>query len=160
MSEVMEQETQEQETAAKPFKLTDAELDAFSPKCAACGDPVSRDRVKGRKKTCAKPECARMMAQFKRHIQLLTKCPACYRPSTPEERKLYKAWRNSRGEVLSTVMRGRPSKKRERIVEDAAKETLSILQRLQRGALAPQQAGEVAEAVNVLSKIFEPHTQV
>lgn len=101
-------------------KLTPEELAAFRPKCAYCGDTIDVERVKRRKRTCSDYH-TKLLTQYRRYQWSMMRCPSCYRPSTPEERKEFKAWRAGRGDKLKEVGRGRPSKTREHQLVEAIK---------------------------------------
>jgi hypothetical protein len=78
-------------------KMTQAELQAFLPRCMVCGDPIPDRRARARKETCGKTACGVTLKQWRRAVLESRKCPACYKPSTPEEREDYKQWRRERG---------------------------------------------------------------
>lgn len=130
-------------------KLTPDELAAFSPKCAYCGGPIDHERARKRKKTCS-DEHTRLYQQYRRFLWSMTRCPSCYRPSTPDERKEFKAWRAHRGDVLKTVGRGRPSKTRERQMTDGIEKLMkTIEERVEEGTFV-QSAGELVSALKAI----------
>jgi hypothetical protein len=76
--------------------------------CLVCSKPVPANRARGRNKDSCGPEHAAILRRFKKWNIWARKCPTCYHPSTPEERKLYLQWRRSRGDLREG--RGRPKK--------------------------------------------------
>jgi hypothetical protein len=133
-------------------KLSTLELEHFRPKCAYCGGEIDADRARKRKRTCS-DEHTRLFAQFRRYLWSMTRCPSCYRPSTPEERKEYKQWRAHRGDVLKSVGRGRPSKTREKQIET---ELLSIISMIDAGASETEPWVLVEGIRERLSKVINP----
>lgn len=80
-------------------KMTPEELQAFLPRCMVCGDPIPERRARARKETCGKPACGIALKQWRRAVLESKKCPACYHPSTPEEREDFRQWRRERGQI-------------------------------------------------------------
>lgn len=140
---------------APPPKLSPAELEAFNPKCAYCGGPIDHDRARKRKKTCS-DEHTRLYNQYRRYQWSMTRCPSCYRPSTPEERKEFKAWRAHRGDVLKTVGRGRPSKTREHQLVESINALAKRLEADSRTAEDASLAGYVRDIAGSLRSIVTP----
>lgn len=73
--------------------------------CIVCGGEMPFERTARGGSTCSK-EHADILNAEKRRIRDSTHCRACSRPSTPEERQLYAAWRRS----MQGETRGRPKK--------------------------------------------------
>jgi predicted nucleic acid-binding Zn ribbon protein len=111
-------------------KLSYEELEQIAPKCCVCGEPISEDRQKRRKTTCSDNH-SKVHQQYRRHLWSKTRCASCYRPSTPQERKEFRSWRQSEGFVMQTIVRGRPKKTRTRQLEDAIEAALTALDTLQ-----------------------------
>ena len=74
-------------------------------RCVICGEalPSARRTMGDHAGACHK---VRML--YRRYIIGLTKCISCLHPSTPEERKAFKRWRKSRGDIREKC--GRPKK--------------------------------------------------
>ena len=73
--------------------------------CVVCGEPISADRVLRRAVTCTKTH-ATILKNERRKLRDLGRCRFCGRPSTPEERAEFAAWRKT----LPGTKRGRPAK--------------------------------------------------
>jgi hypothetical protein len=84
-------------------------IDKFVPSCVVCRNPVPAKRATGRSKDTCSPECNKVLRQYRKHVLVSTRCPACYHPSTPEERREFIQWRKWRGDRRER--RGRPGKK-------------------------------------------------
>lgn len=140
-------------------RFTADDLKTFAPKCAICGTPITEERQKRRKKTCS-DEHTKLLMQWTRHYRSKIRCVACYRPSTPEERAEFKAWRQSRGEILRDIAKdkgGRPSKKRERELEDGIRE---VIQRYQQAEYAgDDDAYAAAVIISSLEILLQPNNQ-
>ena len=72
--------------------------------CVMCGDAISPDRVTRKAVTCSEAH-ARDLKNARRILRDMTRCRLCNRPSTPEERKEFTAWRKERNKRLG-VKRG------------------------------------------------------
>lgn len=59
--------------------------------CVVCQDPIPEER-KWDAITCS-PECTKRRKDYGRSRKDQTKCRYCSRPSTPDERARYSAWR-------------------------------------------------------------------
>lgn len=64
--------------------------------CVICGDRISPERVTRKAVTCSEAH-ARELKNARRQLRDMTRCRLCNRPCTPEERKLYTAWRKTLG---------------------------------------------------------------
>jgi hypothetical protein len=64
--------------------------------CVICGDPISPERVTRKAVTCSEAH-AKDLKNARRQLRDMTRCRNCNRPSTPEERKLFTAWRKTLG---------------------------------------------------------------
>ena len=80
-----------------------APLKAFY--CVVCGEDIPADRVLRRAVTCTKTH-ANFLKNERRKLRDLGRCRFCGRPSTPEERAQFAAWRKT----LPGTKRGRPAK--------------------------------------------------
>jgi predicted nucleic acid-binding Zn ribbon protein len=72
--------------------------------CVVCGGPIASSRIIRKAVTCSE-EHAEILTLERRRLRDLGKCRLCNRPSTPEERAEFAAWRRSQGET-----RGRKKK--------------------------------------------------
>ena len=86
-------------------------IEAFRPRCIVCTAPVPAKRATSRSKDTCSPACHKVLRMYRQHVLKSSKCPACYHPSTPEERKEFQAWRKMRGDRRQSV--GRPKKTNE-----------------------------------------------
>lgn len=66
-------------------------------KCVVCTQPIPKTRKKDAV-TCS-PECSLERAKMLRMKKDAHHCPACKRPSTPEERAKFAAWRRWQEEL-------------------------------------------------------------
>jgi len=73
--------------------------------CVICGEAIAPSRVTRKAVTCS-DQHARDLKNARRKLRDLTRCRLCNRPSTPEERAQFTAWRKS-----LNVKRGRKPKK-------------------------------------------------
>lgn len=71
--------------------------------------PIPRERAVKRSNTCSK-ECAQLLRKIRRAQDDERECRHCARPSTPEERKAFKAWRATQPGYAKK--RGRPVKQK------------------------------------------------
>jgi len=94
-------------------------IENFVPRCVVCTNPVPAKRATGRSKDTCGPECHKVLRAYRQHVLKSTKCPACYHPSTPAERKEFIAWRKMRGDRRQSV--GRPKQNH----EDKLRKTLA-----------------------------------
>lgn len=60
-------------------------------KCVMCANPIPPHRKKDAI-TCS-PECTKDRKNYLRSLQDMHECRYCYKPSTPEDRVRFKAWR-------------------------------------------------------------------
>jgi hypothetical protein len=86
-------------------------IENFAPRCIVCTAPVPAKRATSRSKDTCGPACHKVLRMYRQHVLRSTKCPACYHPSTPEERKEFQAWRKMRGDRRHSV--GRPKQTQE-----------------------------------------------
>lgn len=84
-------------------------IENFKPRCVVCTLEVPPKRATSRMKDTCSSECHKVLKAFKKFNILRRHCPACYHPSSPEERADFIRWRKSRGDRREKV--GRPSKK-------------------------------------------------
>lgn len=89
-------------------------------RCVICGEFVPAKRATSRSKFTCSPECRAVLLQFQKYQLQKKCCPACYHPSTPQEREEFKKWRKARGDVREK--RGNPQKTRKKKVEDSENE--------------------------------------
>jgi hypothetical protein len=113
-----------------------------------CGDPLNARRARARKETCEKPECGVALRQFRRAVVESRKCPACYHPSSPEEREDFKRWRKDRGQMQRR--RGNPHGTKPKAVEELLEASLPHLQALK--AIA-----EATDAIPILDMQLAMH---
>ena len=83
----------------------------FRPHCIVCTTQVPERRARSRNKDTCSPECHKILTAYRKKLIFESRCPACYHPSTPEQRADYIAWRKERGHVRQKA--GRPAVKRE-----------------------------------------------
>lgn len=83
--------------------------------CIVCGKEMPFERTRNGGSTCSK-EHSQILNAEKRRVRDATNCRTCNRPSTPEERALYAAWRRTTREET----RGR--KKKPPVLEEAPAE--------------------------------------
>jgi hypothetical protein len=86
-------------------------IENFIPRCIVCTSPVPAKRATSRSKDTCGPECHKVLRAYRKHVLKSTKCPACYHPSTPAERKEFQNWRKARGDRRHSV--GRPKQNHE-----------------------------------------------
>jgi hypothetical protein len=93
-------------------------IEGFIPRCVVCGEPVPLKRARGRSKDTCGAECHAVLREYRAWVIRSSRCPACYHPSTPEERADFVAWRKARGDRKAG--RGRPRKEDPIIAASAA----------------------------------------
>ena len=64
--------------------------------CVVCRTLVDEERIQRGAFTCSK-QCATKLRNIRRRIHDLHKCRHCSRPSTPEERRQFRKWREDQG---------------------------------------------------------------
>ena len=106
---------------AAPFDIA-----TFAPRCTVCTKLVPEKRAKGKYKTTCSPECHKVIKKFGAHLLELTRCPACWHPSTPEQRADFKAWRKERGYIRAGA--GRPPVNREAKLQDGLRASVGLLE--------------------------------
>jgi hypothetical protein len=74
--------------------------------CTICGAAIDLDRVKRKATTCS-DEHRNILNNARRRLRDSGRCHGCNRPSTPEERESWNAWRKSLPET-----RGNPNWKK------------------------------------------------
>lgn len=75
--------------------------------CCVCKtNEISPERINHGAVTCSK-ECAQKLRGIRRRLADRIKCRYCNAPSTPEERKAFRKWREEQG---LNRKRGRPAK--------------------------------------------------
>lgn len=72
--------------------------------CTVCRSPVEDERIVRGAFTCSR-QCATKLRNIRRRKHELTKCRYCHQPSTPEERREFRKWREAQG---TKRKRGRP----------------------------------------------------
>ena len=85
-------------------------FDNFVLKCVVCGKDVPEKRATGRSRDTCSPSCNDIFRAFKNWQSFRRRCPACFHPSTPEERDSWREWRKQRGDRRAKP--GRPPKPR------------------------------------------------
>lgn len=76
--------------------------------CVNCGQKIPTMRFSKGSTTCSKI-CSAAVHAARKKIRDLQRCRLCCRPTTPEEKASYRAWRKSNG----GGRRGRPKRKKE-----------------------------------------------
>jgi predicted nucleic acid-binding Zn ribbon protein len=89
--------------------------------CVICGNPISPERVTRKAVTCSEAH-ARDLKNARRLLRDMTRCRNCNRPSTPEERRLFTAWRKEYNKALGVKRGWRTGKKRGPKKKPAAEE--------------------------------------
>ena len=93
--------------------------------CAVCRGPLPAKRAYARTRYTCSPECRNALRAFQKLVVDAKYCHVCMRPSTPEEREEFKAFRRSKGQLKGE--RGRPPVKRTKLLEDALREAIGIV---------------------------------
>lgn len=73
-------------------------IEKFCPRCIVCTNFVPPKRATSRSKDTCSPECHKVLRAYRKHMINSRYCPACYHPSSPEERRDFIQWRKFRGE--------------------------------------------------------------
>jgi predicted nucleic acid-binding Zn ribbon protein len=73
--------------------------------CVVCAAPIPEDRLLKKAVTCSKSH-ATVLKNERRRLRDAARCSLCKRPSNPEERALFAAWRKT----LPQPKKGRPFK--------------------------------------------------
>lgn len=73
--------------------------------CVICGNEIPQERLLHKAVTCSKAH-ANALKNERRRLRDLVRCRFCNRPSTPEERAQFAAWRKT----LPQLKKGRPFK--------------------------------------------------
>jgi hypothetical protein len=68
--------------------------------CVMCGETMSEERKKKRSITCS-DSCAKERTRYLHRRVARKKCRYCMQPATPDEIKLFKAWRKSEAGKLA-----------------------------------------------------------
>lgn len=82
------------------------QIEFFVPSCVVCRSPVPPERAQGRSRDTCSETCAAIWKLYQEHVLANSRCPRCYHPSTPEERRDFHLWRIERGDLHER--RGRP----------------------------------------------------
>jgi hypothetical protein len=77
--------------------------------CVICKKQIDDERVIRKSVTCS-DEHAKELKNRRRRVRDLTRCRNCNRPSTPEERKSYSAWRRTLPESKRGRKKGQKNK--------------------------------------------------
>jgi len=101
----------DEQTLSAEQRLIPEGIASLVLKCVICTGPVPRKRATGRSKDTCGPECQKILRKYRKHIIESSRCPACYHPSTPEERRDFITWRKARGDRRAKP--GRPKKPQE-----------------------------------------------
>lgn len=120
-------------------------IEKFVPFCIVCRQPVPKKRATGRSKDTCSPECHKVLRKYRKYVLESSHCPACYHPSTPEQRREFIAWRKSRGDRRATL--GRPPVKREENLRKALAEAVGLLK-----AINEEQGGEISAILEPVSR--------
>lgn len=108
-----------------PNPLIPDGIEKFVPRCVVCTQPVPSNRARGRSKDTCSPACHKVLRQYRDHCLKSSRCPSCYHPSTPTERKEFIAWRKHRGDRREG--KGRPPVVRESALREALKQALTMM---------------------------------
>lgn len=76
--------------------------------CMICRKEIPAERAIKRSNTCTNA-CRDKLKSLRRYWVTLRHCQICAKPSTPEQRRLYKEWQRSRPEFMNRK-RGRKAK--------------------------------------------------
>ena len=109
---------------AEPFDPSTLTL-----KCVICSAEVPERRARGRSKDTCSPECHAKLRKFRKWVLVSSRCPSCYHPSTPAERKEFLLWRKHRGDRQEN--RGRPAITRHERVKLALVRAIELLRAAQ-----------------------------
>ncbi len=119
-------------------------IENFVPSCIVCRSPVPAKRATGRSKDTCSPECHKVRQAYRKWVIRKSKCPNCYHPSTPEERRDFLRWRKDRGQIREHG--GRPPVK----LRQSFAEAVAAL----RDYLAPEDA-DLAARIERLQKVLD-----
>lgn len=76
--------------------------------CVVCAKPIPAERVIRKAVTCSALH-AKILKLERRRLRDLNRCRACNRPSTPEERADFVAWRKARGSKPGPKPKAKPA---------------------------------------------------
>lgn len=116
--------------------------------CIVCGKEVDAKRAKAgtpKRETCSS-KCLEAYKIYKNYLSGLRRCPNCYRPSTPRERKLFQEWRRQTG-LKGTS--GRPETKAMYLL----REMLAVHKAVEAGN--DPEEGYIANLVSRVEKYFD-----
>lgn len=119
-------------------------IENFVPSCIVCRKPVPAKRATGRSKDTCSAECHKVRQAYRKMVIRNSKCPNCYHPSTPEERRDFVRWRKDRGQIREKG--GRPPVK----LRQSFGEALAAL----RDYLAPEDA-DLGALIERLQKVLD-----
>ena len=140
----------EPEQAANP--LIPYGIEKFVPSCVVCKQPVPKKRATGRSKDTCGPECHKVLRQYRKFVLESSHCPACYHPSTPEQRRDFIAWRKARGDRRHSV--GRPPVRREEALRQALQQTIGLL-KSHMVNLSEEQISEISSVILDSEKLID-----
>lgn len=103
-------------------------IENFTPYCIVCKQPVPKKRATGRSKDTCGPECHKVLRKYRKYVLESSHCPACYHPSTPEQRREFIAWRKARGDRRESL--GRPPVKKIEALRAALSEAVELLMQI------------------------------
>lgn len=83
-------------------------IDNFCPHCVVCTQELPEKRRRAFRRPTCSPTCHAAWLLYKKFLLSSTKCIACWAPSTPSERLLFREWRQAQGKLRRTL--GRPRK--------------------------------------------------
>jgi len=125
-----EQVSNDQPTEAQPVNpLIPDGIEKLVLSCVICKGPVPARRASSRSKDTCGAACNQILRKFRKWKLESSHCPACYHPSTPEQRKEFIQWRKWRGDRRDKP--GRPKASREEAFRLALQEAIGLLQRLE-----------------------------
>jgi predicted nucleic acid-binding Zn ribbon protein len=90
--------------------------------CVVCQKEIPAERDRHRAVTCSS-ECKKALNAHRRKRNYDKVCQICFRPSTPEEREMFKRWRR---ETFPPAKRGRPKMVKPEDAAAAAQEATGV----------------------------------
>lgn len=71
----------------------------FEASCTVCKMPVPKQRTSMRTRYTCSPKCLKVLQDYRKFLAKTMFCKNCQRPCTPEETKMFRAWRKSMGQL-------------------------------------------------------------
>jgi len=121
-----EQVSNDQPTEAQPVNpLIPEGIENLVLSCVICKGPVPARRASSRSKDTCGAACNQILRKFRKWKLETSHCPACYHPSTPEQRKEFIQWRKWRGDRRDKP--GRPKASQEEVLRRMLQETIGFI---------------------------------